>query len=548
MPERILRQPVLCFSAAILWALMAPTVSAATGIKELDAGLARFALDTGENAASLRYSQALSSETALLNRAKALINIGNTTKATPILDQLVKGQYARGEAALLKAGLISDSPVQREELLRLAAKKGHGDVRQQALYELAETARLKDQPDRAGQVLASMDPGYWAALGYMNIASEYAKTDSNPSRALVALRVAMAMAEEDQNSERTEALKSQLLVRAGHLAFEHEDYDKAISFLEKVPLDSYSTPRGLYLHGLALSEKGNQRGAMQSWHRAKKYPLAHPGVAESWLGTGRGYDLSGYLGQAGEAYLAASASYESERVTLRKLAELVHEKGAYQALVKEASETEAQWFLADRRMLTQPISAYLLQFMEEKNSQDAVFRVTDLQSMLRTLQRQKQELKVFRSVLAARLNDGRGDSASAPAGFEEALADLARRIAKLSNDRPTSVEQAKELKAMSLTLKDLQNSVQKLPSRMSERDRKLKARMAAIDQALKEVARTTTRTEKTLVDANRDLDERVLAFVQKESERMVASLEKANQQIAHLYEYLALESLSRRAQ
>lgn len=111
------------------------------------------------------------------------------------------------------------------------------------------------------------------------------------------------MSDGDANSERSQHLKNNLLVRAGYLAYQHGEFDKAISFLEKVDLDSFNTPRALYLHGLALAEKGNHRAAMQSWHRARKYPLAYPGVADAWIGMGRGYDLSGYLGQAGEAYL-----------------------------------------------------------------------------------------------------------------------------------------------------------------------------------------------------------------------------------------------------
>jgi hypothetical protein len=38
----------------------------------------------------------------------------------------------------------------------------------------------------------------------------------------------------------------------------------------------------------------------------------------------------------------------------------------------------------------------------------------------------------------------------------------------------------------------------------------------------------------------------MLAFIQSEARRMIVALEKAEQQIAHLYEYLALQDLSGR--
>lgn len=63
-----------------------------------------------------------------------------------------------------------------------------GDGRQQALFEAAEKARTEGRTEEAGRILAGMKEGYWAALGYLNLASDYAKTDLNPARALVALR------------------------------------------------------------------------------------------------------------------------------------------------------------------------------------------------------------------------------------------------------------------------------------------------------------------------------------------------------------------------
>ncbi len=206
----------------------------------------------------------------------------------------------------------------------------------------------------------------------------------------------MAMAAKDTDTSRSRALLDQLNLRAGYLALGSDDYDKAIDFLEKVSLESYHTPQALYLHGLALSSKGNHRAAMQSWHRAKKFPLAFPGVSDAWIGMGRGYDLSGYPGQAGESWLAANAAYEGERVTLGKLSERITAEGAYKALVQDARSDDIQWFLADNRTLTQPRMAYLLRFMEEPGgAQVAVRRVARLDEMVATLDASKYNLEVF---------------------------------------------------------------------------------------------------------------------------------------------------------
>jgi len=417
-----------------------------------------------------------------------------------------------------------------------------GEGRQQALYEAAEKARIAGRTDEAGRILAGMKEGYWAALGYLNLASDYAKTDLNPARALVALRVALAMSDGDADSERSQQLKNNLRVRAGYLAHQHGEFDKAISFLEKVDLDSFNTPRALYLHGLALAEKGNHRAAMQSWHRARKYPLAYPGVADAWIGMGRGYDLSGYLGQAGEAYLAANAAFESERVTLRKLAGKIREQGAYKTLVEDARETGVDWFLADSRTLTQPRMAYLLGFMEDPDAQRAAGRVAALRSMAVKLERHGHDLAVFQGALREQLvgihqQDSRQSTADLTARGEE----LGAWVQRLANKAGPG--QQARIQALRRTLVDTQTRLRQVRSKASEQPETLK-------QLRRSAAALTERNEALLLSVHQlleasetALDELALDYVEARDQGMAFALDKTEQQIAHLYEYLALQNL-----
>lgn len=525
--------------------LLVPALASAAGEQKLLSGLAKFALDAGEPAVALHYTRSLSDEADLIVRARALMVTGREDSARELLEGLLNGQYYRGQAALLLAGLADAEGDQATTVrhLEAAARAAHGDTRQQALYRLAEIQREQGQIDKAGQVLASMEPGYWAALGYMNIAADYGKRDTNPSRALVALRVALAMSEEDTDSRRSQELKSRLLVRAGHLSYEHEDYDKAIRFLEQVPLESYSTPRGLYFHGLALSATGNHRAAMQSWHRAKKYPLAYPGVANAWLGTGRGYDLSGYLGQAGEAYLAANASFESERVTLRKLADQIRDKGAYQALVRDARDSNTEWFLADSRTLTQPRTAYLLRLMEQPRAQEAVNRVAELDRIRQRLSQREDSLVVFRSAIRERLGPTEAGSIS-NARYTDRMTELTERIEDL-NSRAVSTAQQETLRVAARTLADLKASFGKLDQRLATKDQRLNDLLDRTERALERVRSIRSRAEALRGDAEQALDEIALAFVEDQDKRMAFALDRTEQQIAHLYEYLALQNIER---
>lgn len=540
--------PCSRFICALLLSLtLSPGFAASTATAvpdQLKAGRVRFALAIDNVTPVLGLLDSLSGESADFLRARLLFQSGRTEEAVVALRQVAEGQYHRGESALMLGGILGrlGHPGEAEQWFQRAIQVGFGQTRQQAAYELAELARSAGQTDRAGQILAKMEEGYWAAVGYLNLSSDYAQEDLNPSRALVALRVALAMAEKDTDVERSSQLTSRLLVRAGYLAFQNGEYDKAIGFLEKVPLDSYGTPQALYLHGLALAAKGNHRASMQSWHRAKKYPLALPGVANAWIGMGRGFDLSGYLGQAGEAYLAANAAYESERVTLRKLADRIQTHGAYKALVEDARETDLEWFLADSRTLTQPRMAYLLEFLQQPAAQTVVSRVAGLKVLSHQLERQARDLTVFIQTLDVQLDSLGKPVGSTGAALNRQQISLAKALHELSVS-DLSVEQRRRVGVLADTLAITGSAIETLGARIQSRPRAL-LRQLAHAKALKT---KTVSFQKQLAGLTQQaealLDHQVLEFVADQDRRMAVSLDKTEQQIAHLYEYLALENL-----
>ncbi|MGM0767487.1 MAG: tetratricopeptide repeat protein [Pseudomonadota bacterium] len=513
---------------------------------ERDAGLGDFALASGHPELALVRIGGLQGDAPSWVEARALVATGQFDDAKALLTRQLDGQNHRGDAAMLLARIaVKENELQSARAhFQTAARLGFGETRQQALYELASMELADGKRDRAGQLLAGMESGYWAALGYMNLAASYSDRDRNAARPLVALRVALAMSEQDGASDRSVALRNRLLVRAGYLSYQQEEYEKAIGFLEQVPLDSYQTPRALYLHGLALAARDNHRAAMQSWHRAKKYPLAHPGVEDAWLGMGRGYDLSGYLGQAGEAYLAANASYESERVTLRKLAERVRAEGAWKALIEDARDADTQWFLADSRTLTQPRMAYLLRFMEESEAQRAVKQVAEMVELETGLAEREHDLQVFRGSLDTRLTTAPGPGIKAGKTLLTKAEALRTRLEALK-DRSGKTATRAELAAADRTLTHVEEALATVEARAEKRNAHLRQLKSRVDAGMAEVKSLRSRARRLRQQAEASLNERVLAYVGEQDERMVHALDKSEQQIAHLYEYLALESLER---
>lgn len=534
--------------AAMLAGVAAPVANAMDN--PLATGVVRFALDTGEAATVSGLAATLEGESADYLRARLLLASGQDDKARAGFEGVFNGASHRGDAALALAEMAQEDGdlTGAENWYQQARRAGYGEVVQKALLGLAELARMQGKSDAAGQYLARMEGGYWAAVGYMNLAADFARDDLDSSRALVSLRVAMAMAAKDADSNRSQALLDQLNLRAGYLALGSDDYDKAIDFLEKVSLESYYTPQALYLHGLALSRKGNHRAAMQSWHRAKKFPLAFPGVSDAWIGMGRGYDLSGYPGQAGESWLAANAAYEGERVTLGKLSERIKADGAYKTLVQDARSDDIQWFLADSRTLTQPRMAYLLRFMEEPGAQTAVRRVARLDEMVATLDASKYNLQVFIQALEGfvRSADSRAP-ASQTAAVEQQQRELETRLDRLVEQAATPAQAAE--------LRQLKQSLAAAGRRMSALNQQVVHRPERLETVLEEARAMRDATNglrrETLslrARAARELDALALAFVETQTRRMTHALDKTEQQIAHLYEYLALENLGEGAQ
>ncbi|WP_375177118.1 hypothetical protein [Marinobacter mobilis] len=530
----------------------APRGTASAEHEQIRIRLAQFSVAGGRFAEALARVEDLDSPLALLLRAESLVGSGRSDQAIPILRQLTAGERYRGQSWLMLAEAAMNGAtsveVNIEQALDNAVRYGHGEIRERARFHQAELLRAQSMPERAGQVLATMEPGYWAAVGYQNVASDYARIDRSPARSLVALRVALALASEDAHVARGASLKSELLLQAGYLALQAEDFSKAEGFLKDIALDSYVTPEALFFHGQALAGRQNVREAMQSWHRAKKFPLAFPGAVEAWLGMGQGYDELGYLGQAGEAFLAANAAFDSEQVTLRSLAEEVRQRGAWRAMVEASRATDLEWFLADNRALAQPRQAYLLRFAESADGQSAIARVATLAELFRQLQSRKSDLEIFRQAIAYRQASipSVGELETRLGRADGRIGELADRLRRTAAHAGTG--QSEQVDSLVQTLIDLRTVYHRLPG-----DRPAVAR--SLNQHLDQLALLEHRLDglvERLVRAREEaeamLDRQMLSFLSNEEERIRFAQDRAEQQVVYLYEHLALRKLEQEAQ
>lgn len=533
-------------------ALLSQTALAEPSPTGPHAGLARFSLLTGDLDRALHWASTNDDPELGLLRGQIYYDMGLMRKANTQLTQSLEGTRAHFAArlALAKTRLALGQTSEAKKLLDTIRQHRSDDTGQEAAYLLAEQARDDNQYDRAGRILADMPKGRWAAMGYLNLATAYAKIDRDPARSLISLRVASAMVKNSEEGAEgaDDELRQRILVTAGYLALRNEDPAKAISFLNKVALDGFLAPEGLYFHGLAQDQRKNYRAAMQSWHRARKFPLAFPGAAEAWLGMARAYDESGYLGQSGEAYLAANSAFESELVALKKLIDQVQSKGGYQAMIQSARNEDVEWFLADSKRLTQPRIAYLVQFMQDPQSQQAVRRVATLDKINNDLKAHSRDLVVLASMLEHRLNSLANHNSGKQKGLEQQIEKLEKRekaardhLAEAGDAEPKQGRLSRTLDAIDQSISVAKQSYSRLESRIRNAPERFRILLQRTRDAQDDIDARLRTTNGLRQRSEKELGDLLVAFLEDQSHQMEAHLDRSNQQLAHLYEHIAMK-------
>lgn len=594
--------------ATLLLAL--PRVCSANPDPSLTAGLMRYALDTERPWLALAYAPKSPTGHILFLRGEAYRRLGMDARARQDMLRVVgAGDNADTAKAEMLLGFIDASGGKTDSAsdhLRRALGGLKGTSLQHASFELAELDRQSGHLDLAAQRLSSMAQGIWAAFGYLDLATAYAKLDSDPSRTLVSLRVAAAMLDGNQTAAGADLL-DRINLTAADVAFHASQFSKSLNFLNKIRIDGYYAPSALYLHGLAQARQDNYRAAMQFWHRARKYPLAFPGVPEASMGMGLAFDEAGYLGEAGDAYLGASSAFEKELVNLKSLVESVRKKGAWQALMVASQNDNVEWFLANTKSLTTPRMAYLSRLMESGSAQHAAMRVSRLHQLARQLDREDHDLSVFAAMLQDRIAKVRQSRSSGKlarlrsrsAKLKALQSRLAKRLAdatqggdvealvsgrlghqfeqvdnlmqkaKRSGASPEirtrlqrlrglliwrAQEQARRnARAISADFHQASAELQRVDAAILSFNDKMIAAPVKFRSLLKRVRQQQAAVKSTqaalnglLARAEKDFDGITLTFLTQQEQRMRAWRDRGNQEVAHLYEYLALTQKQRK--
>lgn len=345
------------------------------------------------------------------------LHLGLFQQAQGILEHLdfTNREPAIREVSRLYRGRLSYQQGQWQEAIDTFRKLGGelpAEYRDEASYYLAMSLMHQGHLQQVAPILARMGQNsLWTAYGYYNLAMQYAELDVDPSRALVALRVAGAMT---NTSPEGLALSDQIHLSAGQLSLRAEDYGKAMTFLQKVRVRSEASPAAIYAYGLAYQGLGQYRAAVQMWHRAKKYALVLPGVAESFQAVAYGFEKENLRSSALEAYVEAVSVYDKEMAHLNKLVAELRDKGAVEVLLEGQLRQEVDWFLLGDVVTNTPKAGLVGYLMADETFYRRAKTILELRELQKILDQGESNLGIFQKMVETQQQKASRSSTARP--------------------------------------------------------------------------------------------------------------------------------------
>lgn len=371
----------------------------------LSTGMMLFELHQGNYFDAIVRSPNLNDEQVIFDLARSESAFGLTEQAKIRYDRLSNiGSNKTKAASYFQLGVMAYHQSDWSTALQWF-EKAEKNIDKKKLPELqyykANVYIHLNKHNTAAHILGRMNPGSWSAYAYYNLAMSYATMDSEPTRSIIALRVAEALNPKDTAT--LVELKDQTSLSAGYLAVQAEDYDKALSFLNQVRVESDLAPKALYMHGVANANKEQYRAAIQSWYRVKKYPLIDPGVSDAFLAIPYAYDKEGYSSKAISTYLEAISVFDKETRNIDKIIQEVTNKGANHVFFESSSLDDIEWFLSDSIATNTPKVAYFKLIMSDSRLHYLARQSIELEMLYQNLSLWEYNLSTYDDMLRDRI-------------------------------------------------------------------------------------------------------------------------------------------------
>jgi hypothetical protein len=361
-----------------------------------------------------------------------------------VTDLMVSQHFARmphhvDEAELLRGGEYLSYGMHREAgdiFARLIEKSAKPAVRDRAWYYLAKIRYQRDLPGQAEEALshiggqlppeleedrALLQANLLMARGAYGDAAKALQGLANDPKVSVYVRYNLGVAliksgqveqgtalldhigQAPAEGEEMRNLRDKANVALGFTALQHNEPDRATTYLERVRLSGMLANKALLGFGWAAAARKQPKEALVPWLELSKRSTTDAAVLEAKLAVPYAMGELGAYSQSLELYNDAISVFERERANLDESISAIHHGQLLEGLLeRNPGEEEMGWFWNIDQVPKLPHAEHLIPVLARHDFQEAFKNYRDLLFLQKNLREWSDKLGVYNDMLAGR--------------------------------------------------------------------------------------------------------------------------------------------------
>ncbi len=240
------------------------------------------------------------------------------------------------------------------------------------------------------------------------------------------------------DNEEQRSLRDRANLALGVAALQEQRTDDAARFLARVRLDGLHANRALLGFGWTAAAQQQPAKALVAWTELAARDASDPAVLEARIALPYAHAELGAYGPSLQGYEQAVSAFDSENQRLDGTIAAIRAGKLIDGLLELNPAGEMGWFASVRSLPELPHAAHLSQVLAQHEFQEAFKNVRDLVFLERNLQQWRDNLLVFRDMLAhrrqayaarlAQTREGAGSSAATLVELRQRRSALAREV------------------------------------------------------------------------------------------------------------------------
>ena len=240
------------------------------------------------------------------------------------------------------------------------------------------------------------------------------------------------------DNEEQRSLRDRANLALGVAALQEQRTEDAARFLARVRLDGLHANKALLGFGWTAAAQQQPAKALVAWTELAARDASDPAVLEARIALPYAHAELGAYGPSLQGYEQAVSAFDSENQRLDGTIASIRAGKLIDGLLELNPAGEMGWFASVRSLPELPHAAHLSQVLAQHEFQEAFKNVRDLVFLERNLQQWRDNLLVFRDMLAhrrqayaarlAQTREGAGSSAATLAELRQRRSTLASEV------------------------------------------------------------------------------------------------------------------------